>query len=376
MQYNRFVYPSQEYKNLYRKKVYDNFLVKKSITEKELKAMVKQIAHPYVRVRGGTVEEKIFSIFNDSNIRFGPSSFLTNSKNEWLEKITFFTTRDKPLQLTLLGFPFKMLVPLKTNRTLPDMGEVLVLTRLNTICALIKKEYEPGAVITLFTEGGLGKAASVPEKKWKAYDKRLRELVRVLGFDRNIKIRKLSDMEKIKGFSSIYKKTFKEFHRKLLEQSKDFMEKYDSVYLPIFRLINSNKYSIDTLMDVYNSQLKDTDLIPVAAKARKELQNRTRKAIVSYFSYLVTRDLLHFLEKTVPHHLALSVSPKPGRFGILPIDTKNTILPYHGVPVQTKNGWRLEYLIDIMRDRRNNYIPVILRGDKDVTPFYYKKIIK
>jgi hypothetical protein len=268
-----------------------------------------------------------------------------------------------------------MRVPLKTSRTLPDMGEVLSLVRLNHLTQLVGSVYKPGAVITIFTEGGFGASAGIPERDWKRYDRRLRELTVLLGFEKNIKIKKLSDMEKMKDFAKIFRRQLR-LHKDAMKQNDpEFLLKVAAVQSPIFRLIDSSKYSVDVLMDVYNNDIP-TDELPLAAKrARLTLENRVQSCICEYFSYLAARDELHFLEKSVPHYLALSVSPKPGRLGIIPIHKSFSILPYHGVPVLDveKQSWDLEYLIDIQRDIKHTYRPVHLLKDTDQEPFYYEK---
>lgn len=341
----------------------------------QIRTYVRAVPQLDVQISGKTIDEKIFSIFKHHDVRFGPLVFVTGKGQEWLAKINYFTSKEKPLQYTLLGFPFKMRVPLKTSRTLPDMGEVLSLVRLYRLTQLIGSVYKPGAVITIFTEGGFGASAGIPEKDWKQYDQRLRELVVLLGFDKHIKVKKLSDMEKMKEFKKVFAHQLRLHKKAMKNKDPKFLSKVEAVQSPIFRLINSAKYPVDVLMDVYNDGIPTDTLSPIAKRARLNLERRVQTCICEYFSYLATRDELQFLEKTIPHYLALSVSPKPGRLGIIPIHKTFTVLPYHGVPVldTNKHTWNLEYLIDIMRDSKHSYRPVHVVDDTDQEPFYYEK---
>lgn len=336
--------------------------------------MIARIPDIDVPRKGATAAEKIFSFFLNPRVRFGPVEFIRSERQYWLDKFNYFIARREPLQFTLLGFPFKMAVPLKTDRALPDMGEVLALGRLNLIARAIRGVYEPGAVITVFTEGGLGRSAGIAPAVWRKYDRRLRELAGVLGFGEAIRIRKLSGMERLADFQDVFMRKRREFRAQLADKDKCFMEKYRAVFSPIFRLVNARKYALEELMDVYNEKLEDAAVSSAARRIRAALRAKTKKAIIYYFSYLAARDELDYLEKAVPHHLSLSVSPKPRRLGIIPIDAKVKILPYHGVSVYDAllGRWDIGYLVDIKRDFRHKYAPVSLNGDADPHPFYYE----
>jgi len=373
MKSNAYVYPSEAYKDLSNKKLTDFPVGVKTVSLDTIKKLTYEIGVPAISVKGNTVAEKILSIFLDSQIRFGQRDFITDHRSYWLEKINHHVIQNKPIEATLLGFPFKMRVSLKTQRTLPDMGEVLVLQRLRNLTELVKRVYEPGLHITIFTEGGLGTLAGIPTSVTERYHNRLGGLVKELGYSECIFIKKLGDMEKLPEFSKIYR-NFCIYNKKLLQtRQPQFMAKYQAVLGPILRLLPVTQTPTEVLMDVYNPDLLDSQCSLRVLRIRQKLRKQADQVIVRYFSYLETRDKLDFLNKKVPGQCALTVSPKPMRLGILPISKTITILPYHGVAVydEHKHAWDIRYLVDIQRDQNRRYIAVCLEGDADPEPFFY-----
>ncbi|MCD6528616.1 L-tyrosine/L-tryptophan isonitrile synthase family protein [bacterium] len=275
----------------------------------------------------------------------------------------------------MFGFPFKIPLLLKTNRTLPDLGELLSLKQLVNIAENIKRVYPLGAKIYIFTEGGFGKFVGVSKRNTKNYQKFLVFLSKKMGFDQYLEFRELSEMEKDKNFKKFFQKNLKELKRKFQEKDKEFIRKYQGAKDSIFRIINPQENNENILMEVYNQSLKDSQISPQARKVRERIRKKLPEAIISYFAYLKTRDDLNFLEKVVPHFIPLSVSPKPNRLGIIPIERSINKLPYHSVPVfwKKKKKFSLEYLIDIKRSKEN-YIAVYLKEDRENCPFYYKVV--
>ncbi|MEI6587665.1 MAG: L-tyrosine/L-tryptophan isonitrile synthase family protein [Candidatus Moraniibacteriota bacterium] len=372
MKSNPYVYPTVPFKKLANKNILDNFTAGKELSFKALKEEVAKIKQPKVSPKGKSVEEKILNLFLDSKVIFGPKEFISRDKKNWEEKFAYFVQKNKPLQFTILGFPFKMPVALKTSRKMPDMGEVLALSRLKSIVDNIKKIYDPGAVIHIFTEGGFGPFNGVAKNTWVDYDKFLRKIIKNLAWNKEFRVRMLSEMEGDANFKKNFKLRILENKKLLADKDTDFMKKYTGTVSPLFKIVTSKKYAEDLLMDVYNENLPDDEVSQGVIAARNDMRKRTDNCIVHYFAYLKTRDDLDFLNKTIPHYLALSVSPKPGRLGVTPINEKCRLLPYHGVPVySTKNKtWTIEYLIDIRRDGVK-YEKVFLTEDVENEPFFY-----
>jgi len=374
MKSNPYVYPTKDFLNLSNRNFKKNIISKKEISLKDLKNEIDRKKEIKIRPKGKNLEEKIFNFFLEEKIRFGDKKLVADYKNYWIERISFFTKKKKPLQFTILGFPFKMPVPLKTKRVLPDMGEVLALAQLRNIGLFIKNIYPAGAKISVFTEGCFAGFIGLSKSSAQKYEKYLSFLSKEMAMEDILILRPLSEMEKSKDFLKLFKQRKKKNELDFQRKNPEFMKKFKKAHPSMFRIVNSSMYSKEILMDVYNNKINDSDLPPAPHKARKDILNRTEKALIQYFAYLETRDDLDYLEKTIPNYLALSVSPKPYRLGIIPVAEHIKILPYHGVTFfdSKKNKWDICYLVDLER-RNEKYKEIWLRKEKESAPFYYEK---
>lgn len=369
---NPYVYPYVPFEDLANKHLRDNFTQSQTITWEDLKNLVAEVKSPSPEVFGETVAERILSMFLDENYRFGPKDILEENREKWLSKLEYFLAKNEPVQFTILNFPFKIPVPLKTNRFLPDLGEVLALQRLQVIAENVKSIYTPGAVITCFTEGSFGRFTGVTEEVWRPYHEELAEIIKRLNFD-SVRLVPIVEMEKsVPDFETRFAQRVEELKKLYEEKDSDFMKKYEGTFPSVYRIVSTRDYDLPTLMDVYNEDLAEAVVSPEVQRIREDIKKRTQEAIFKYHAYLMVRDDINYLDKTVPQALSLSVSPKPTRLGIHPISSECNRLPYHGVTVYYPKEalYLVEYLIDIRR-RARRYTPVHLEGDKDDNPFYY-----
>ena len=372
MKSSPYVYPYTPFSDLANRAKTSTFANPEKVTLDELRAIAKELPQPAVVSTGDTVAERILSIFLDDRIRFGDLALIEDCRDFWLKKLDRFISTNNPLVFTLLGFPFKVPVPFKTDRRLPDMGEVLILARLAHIAALIKKEYTPGARIVIFTEGAFGHSVGISDDEANAYAARLNYFVGALGYEDVMEIRALSEMEAAPDFSDRFAKKISELKELFSSGDVDFKKAYDGAYVSISRIVSTREVPQELLFEVYNESSEDAALSPEARSVREDIRAKAQEAVIQYHAYLKVRDDLGFLENAVPDALALSVSPKPFRLGIQPIAEQCVRLPYHAVPVLNQdNLFTLEYLVDIWRDGRT-YMPMMLEGDPDSAPFFYK----
>jgi len=370
MKANSYIYPYVKFANLNYKDIKNNFIKEKQVSFKEIKELVFSIKNPQPFIGGKTKAERILSIFVDENFLFGPVEYVESDKKQWLRKLNYFIEKKEPIQFTILSLPFKIPVPLKTNRILPDMGEVLFLLRLNLITELIQKEYLPGAQITILAEGIFSSFVGVPPKDADDYYNRILDLNKRLGF-KNIKIIPLDLIEKyVDDFKGVYDDKVADLKKLYEDNDKEFLKKYNNTYDVLCKIISTKDNNEKTLMDVYNDQINDNVVSDEVLKIRNNIKDKAHKAVFKYFAFFQLRDDIDLLEQLVPHSLRLSVSPKKNRLGIIPINKETNRLPHHAVPVFENGKFTLQYLIDIKRDD-NKYIPVYLKNDPDINPFYY-----
>jgi pyoverdine/dityrosine biosynthesis protein Dit1 len=376
MKSNPYVYPYAPFKSLKLAAIdaqqKTNIVEKIDISFDEVKNLLGKIDNPKIIFQGNNIEEKVFNIFLNENVLFGPKKYVVAYREYWLEKIGYFVSKNKKIRFTLLGFPFKIPVPLKTNRKYPDMGEVLILNQLAEITMVIQKIYSPGAEIVVFTEGGLGRFVGISKKEADEYKKFLATLNRKFEFSKSIKIMDLSDMEKEKDFKKLFQINKANFKNDFEKKDVDFMKKFEGAKPSMLKIINTRKFPEQMLVEAYDDAIADEKISLDGRRVREYINKKVESSLIGYFAYLRTRDDLNFLEKKVPHFLALSVSPKPKRLGIIPVNVWSDKLPYHSVPVYDaqKNKFTMEYLVD-MKYGNKQYATCFLKGDGENKPFYY-----
>jgi pyoverdine/dityrosine biosynthesis protein Dit1 len=375
MKSNPYVYPYTPFHDLGNKQFVATFTDKKEVTTNELISLVNTYKSPSLTLAGTSIDKRLLEIFLNDEIRFGPREFIADNAESWKEKFRYFISENKPLQFTILGFPFKIPVPLKTDRTLPDIGEVLSLKRLFDITQLIQKEYAPGAVITIVTEGVFGRFNAMKKEEYDEYKDVLEEISKLFGWDKTLKFTELENMEKLDPqFTQLFERKVKELEELYAKQDAAFLEKYKGAEESLLRIVNTKDLGIeeDILMDVYNDSLPNDKITPEVEKLRQAIKENMHIMLMQYYAYLMVRDDLDFINKTVPHAITLTVSPKPNRLGLIPINTDCTRLPSHGIPVfhNKSNIFTTEYLIDIKRQNAT-FTPVYWTQDKENKPFYY-----
>ncbi len=373
---NPYVYPYVPFFDLSKKDFRATFS-RKTLPTKDVAKILKALPTLNPKLKGQTTAEKVFSLFLDNEVLFGPKEYVNDAKKEWIKQFNYFITKKRPIQMTILGFPFKMPIPLKTDRTLPDMGELLSLKRLYDITLSIKTVYPPGAIITIVTEGVFGKFNHISKIEYDNYALFLNKMIKEFGFESYLKIVALEDMEKL---SKNFKKQFAEKVNTLESQYKnnnsELLKKYNGAKESIYRIVNTKrlKIPIKTLMNVYNEDILEKNLSRKEQVIRKTIEKELHSMLISYLAYLMVRDDLNFIERMVPHAITLSVSPKPNRLGIIPVASHCIRLPYHGVPIYHpgENKFTIEYLIDIVRSA-SSFRKIYWENDKERKPFFYVK---
>lgn len=91
-----------------------------------------------------------------------------------------------PIEMVLPAFPWKSVNRVeKVTGALPDLGEELALARLQSLCEDIQAVYEPGAYVTVTSDGLVYcDLVGIPAEEVFEYGKALRNLAVEKGFDR------------------------------------------------------------------------------------------------------------------------------------------------------------------------------------------------
>ncbi|MBI4995170.1 L-tyrosine/L-tryptophan isonitrile synthase family protein [Candidatus Peregrinibacteria bacterium] len=373
MQANPYVYPFIPFQDLSNKNFLDNFTADQFITTKDLSKLIAALPIVQPRISSQDINSRLLDIFLDENYCYGPKENIQNNLAFWHERFDYFTKQQAPIHLIILGFPFKIPVPLKTNRTMPDMGEALSLHRLFTITQLVKEIYPPGATLTIFTEGVFGKFTDVQRDEWIAYRERLQYLIDILDYQNSLFITDLEETESLApDFQKRYEDNVQKFKKQFADGEVEAIKKYDATFPSVYRLVSSHEYPYEDLLDVYNDDLPDNAVTQSVLEIRRELRHQAHESIFKYHAYHQTRYDTSVMDKAAPNAIYLTVSPKVGRLGIYPIAREVNRLPYHGVPVwhESKKYFDIEYLVDIRR-QPGPYTKIFLRDDPEQQPFYY-----
>lgn len=95
-----------------------------------------------------------------------------------LAKIAEFIEKNEAIHMVLPAFPAKSPNPRKTVSSRPDYGEVLALKRLQTLCENIGEIYEPGALITICSDGRVfSDVVQVSDGSVDVYGREIREII-------------------------------------------------------------------------------------------------------------------------------------------------------------------------------------------------------
>lgn len=376
---NPYVFPFTEFKNLANKK-FQQSIKKQSVTFDEIEEIIniynkrnhlKKVLEKIDWKQ--PLAEQIFTIFIHPEIRFGELEMYQQNKEHWIGKFER-SINNKEFVFSLLGFPFKVPIVLKTRRVAPDLGEVMALNKLENLARIVAEVSGTSVKINIVTEGAFARFVGVSNKIAKQYELAVRVMAKKLGFN-HLKFIPLSKMEVYnKDFSKVFTKKVAELTQRYHQKDAGIINKIEGAYSVILRIVNPKTYDIDFLMDLYNFKLPKSKISTLLEKKRQWLQDFTLQSTLEYFSYLELRDDLHFLEKEFgQNYLPLTVSPKPNRLGIIPINPKVKLLPHHGVPVydDSKKEFQIQYLIDLLRSNKK-LTEVYLKNDPDIAPFFYK----
>ena len=99
-----------------------------------------------------------------------------------LPRVQYFVQRRQPVHLILPAFPAKSPNQRKVLGTLPDLGEEIALTTLQTLCHDIRQVYAPGARISICADGRVfADLVQVSDEDVSAYNHVLKDQLADLG---------------------------------------------------------------------------------------------------------------------------------------------------------------------------------------------------
>ncbi len=329
-----------------------------------------------------SLDEKIWSIFCSPQIRRGSMDNLSSADViQYRSKIAACIKKEEPIKMIFIAFPFKSYYnPLKTNRHLPDLGELYFLRRLLQINASVSLIYPPGLQWTILTEGrAYANIVGLSCSEVNDYQSSIASFVRIIGAENIIK---LDDLARLFELVPDFEEKVVEQHDKLTKQyeqggATSVSPEFEQILCTMRGSVDlrndnvENLYHLitaDSLVELPSHLLDRSQVISAQALAmalRYQAINQV-KNIIGYSGQGLIRD--NFSE-----HCYVSITSKPGRYAFNPLSVDSKFFPHHGVPllVGKKNGYvRVVFLIDIVT-RPQRYRAVYIENDHENKPFFY-----
>jgi len=364
-----YIFPFTPFRHLDAEEPNISFTAPSQWSAEQLVTLLERFAPELAPPTDGSVAERILGIFTLPDVLFGEHAFIESCRAEWLARIDALIRKGQRIDFTILGFPFKMPVPLKTKRKCADFGELVSLSRLARIADAVGKIYQPGAAIHVFTEGPFGTFNGVDRSQADEYVVSLRNLIERFSLEGKVVIHDLNVVvDETPEFLPVWKQVTEELRAKR-DQGDPVVLKALSDALPV-RFHNLANPGVD------DDELRRAYLGDGSAESlRQSIQQRAEEGVLHYRAFLDARDRIDLLGKYVPDALPMTVSPRAGRLGVRPLPAPANILPYHGVPViaEGETQLRIEYLWDLLCSGKT-VKPVTFVEDRDQEPFLYVEV--
>ncbi|KAK7931137.1 hypothetical protein PG985_001849 [Apiospora marii] len=267
-------------------------------------------------------------------LRPGQPDISSESNAKFLEQIAVSVSKGQEIRMCLPAFPSKSPnTATKVLGRLPDKAEEFALAHLHGMCAAIQSIYEPGAKLTIISDGLVyNDLLGVSDRVVWAYGTALRELSVEKGFSRHIGFARLKDMVQAKSDlpdgepdEIVYVCNASSFRHALLAQFGD--EGLD-VSCRI-------KEDDDTCM-TYRGYIRflSTDLLNVCPTGPRRSKSQYKKGIEYIAKKMLYRGdaFARAVKERFPDQLRLSIHPSTFEnkisVNLLPTDTSFTT-PWH-----------------------------------------------
>ncbi|MEU9762411.1 isocyanide synthase family protein [Streptomyces sp. NPDC001834] len=243
-----------------------------------------------------------------------------------LRRITDFVRAGEPVLFTLPAFPCKSPNAAKVLGHLPDQGERLSLTFLDTLCRDIERIHAPGARVIICSDGHVfGDLIRVPDEHIDAYSDHLRTYIREANLDR-LAVFDLRDV-----FGSL--------------PHDDKRATLHARYAPTLEALRAEVRAEDTTLALYRGMTRF--LVEDTADwngTRSALQRECRRR--AYGVIQRSRAWGTLVAEHHPRSVRLSIHPQPAdsaKFGIRLLDAPDAwTTPWHSVALRRGDGtWTL-----------------------------------
>lgn len=253
-----------------------------------------------------------------------------------LNKIKMAIHKQKPVPFVLPAFPGKSPNPNKVLGFLPDKAEMLALQFLKSLSLRIKEYYSPGIEIVICSDGRVfSDVIGMDESNVSAYQNQLENFIEQLTLS-NIKIFNLDDH---------YPET------NYLAMREALMEAYGDSLANLQTKVRNGRSQSANLEERNANRMYcgiTRFLVEDANHPRQTLSKTALQKECRRKAYEVIRRSNAWSEliaQQFPEHVRLSIHPQlcgSKKIGIRLVASESWMTPWHGVAVQTADGYVLQ----------------------------------
>jgi hypothetical protein len=317
----------------------------------------------------GKIAERLLALLASSTVRKGSLERMQFERcfPDLLRTIERCVQADRPVQLTLMAFPFKVPNAAKVGpRRMPDLGELAALVRLHGLNAKAKAVYPPGLEIHLIHDGSyIADVFGVAPEEVRCYESYFARLVRAFGADPFLRLHDLQVLWDVCADDP------RQRSARLREETLDWRPRYGngqewkdrfSKTLGMMNLRNLPTEEVCRLLDHASS-----------GQLPPEYRDLEQSVHVAMWRYHERDSLLHACDPRpvcFPDAIHVTTQCRPRRLAIWMVNRGNSLLPWHGVGVIERSG---KWSVALAREALSNpsYQPVFLEGED--TPFFYRQ---
>jgi Pyoverdine/dityrosine biosynthesis protein len=272
---------------------------------------------------------------------------------------------DKPVQLTLMAFPFKVPNRAKVgSRRMPDLAELAALVRLDNLSQRIKSLYPPGLEFHIIHDGSyIAGVFGVTLEEVRCYEAYFARLVGEIGASEFLRLHDLEVLwSRCASAPGQWATRLGEVPLDGRLGNQEWTMRFSKT-LGMINLLSLPVGEVCRLMDHASSGQLPSEY--------RDLERSVRVAMLRYHE----RDrMLHALDPRplcFPDAIHLTTQCRPGRLAIWLVNRGNSLLPWHGVGVIRRDGkWSVTSARDLLGNP--SYVPVFLEGED--TPFFYRQV--
>lgn len=255
--------------------------------------------------------------------------------SQYLPKILSLVERNEPVAFVLPAFPGKSPNPEKVLGYLPDHAERISLRFLGTLCRRVKDYYPPGMKIVLCSDGRVfSDVIGMKESHVTAYQVELERLIDDMSF-LDISTFNLGDVYGGMSFVQMRDELMKGYGSPL-----DFL-KY-KIHQGAKPGASPDELEANRMYRGMTRFLFEDALYPGQTQSRTALQKQSRAKACEVIRR--SNAWSELIAERFPEAVRLSIHPQTcgaKKLGIRLIGNENWMTPWHGVAVETKNGYVL-----------------------------------